>query len=99
MSKTTDILKEYTDGTSSLEQTNVALKEANAGFHLDPNKHYLSPDEIMTGSAGLLDTGTGTLDKVKIEGDELVNCDCGEMVAFVTVQGHTFKVEGKKIIR
>ena len=34
MTKVNAILREYTDGTSSLEQTNDALKEAKAGIHL-----------------------------------------------------------------
>ena len=95
----TEILRAYTKGEKTLIETNEALKANGAGYHLDPHKHDLTPDEILNGSAGLLDTGTGTLDKVLIQGDELVNCDCGEMVAFVFVNGEYYKVEGKKIIR
>ena len=93
-----EIIAKYTIGEADLDTTNEALKKANAGFHLDPMKNKLTEEEIANGTAGLLDTGTGSLDKVLIKDGHLVNCDCGEMIAYVLMNGETYKVEGTKII-
>ena len=93
-----EIIAKYTIGEADLDTTNEALKKANAGFHLDPMKNKLTEEEIANGTAGLLDTGTGSLDKVMIKDGHLVNCDCGEMIAYVLMNGEIYKVEGTKII-
>lgn len=97
--KINDILMKYTAGEMALEDANKALKEAKAGFHLDPKKNELTEEEIKNGTAGLLDTGTVTLDKVKIDPAkmELINCDCGESYALCIVNGKTYNVKGKKL--
>ena len=69
----TDILFKYTTGEATLEETNEALKEAEAGFHLEPGKNEITPEEAaqtVTGETpeeatgyGLLDTGTGSTQK------------------------------------
>lgn len=97
--KANEILMKYTNGEFTVEQANEELKKIKAGYHLDPKKHELTEEEIKNGTAGLLDTGTGSMDKVQIKDGELVNCDCGNMVAFVIVGGETYKVEGKKIVK
>ena len=94
----TEIIQKYTNGEQTLVETNVALAEIGAGFYLDINKHLLTEDEVKNGTAGLLDTGTGTMDKVHIANGELVNCDCGDMYALVIVSGKTYEVKGKKLI-
>ena len=43
---------------------------------------------------GLLDTGTGTLDKVEVRDGHLVGCDCGEMYALCMIAGKVFPVKG-----
>lgn len=68
----TDILFKYTTGEATLEETNEALKEAEAGFHLEPGKNEITPEEAaqtVTGETpeevtgyGLLDTGTGSME-------------------------------------
>ncbi len=93
-----EIIAKYTNGEADLETTNEALKKADAGFYLDPMKNKLTEEEIANCTAGLLDTGTGSLDKVTIKDGHLTNCDCGEMIAYVLMNGKTYKVEGTKII-
>ena len=93
--KSTEIIALYTSGEKTLEETNAALYEIRAGFHLNPEKNVIKPDEV--GRYGLLDTGTATLDKVEVKDGELVNCDCGEMFALCIFNGKTYKVEGKKL--
>ena len=95
--KYTDILAKYTLGEATLDETNAALKEAGAGLHLNPSKHVLTEEEIANGTAGLLDTGTGTMDKVQVKDGHLVNCDCGNMKAFVLMNGKTYEVKGTEI--
>ena len=51
MKNINDILCVYTQGFASLEQTNKDLKTADAGFHLDPSKNELTPEEIAEAEA------------------------------------------------
>lgn len=103
--KITDIIAKYTMGEATLEETNEALKAEKAGFHLNPGKNSLTPDEIMTGTAGLLFTGTGTPDKVEIKDGHLlyaVNTVMPDgkvnMKAEVMVKGKMYEVRGTEII-
>ena len=104
---TIEILKKYTAGEATLDETNDALKEAGAGFHLELGKNVLTNDErkaTFVGELpevrgfGLLDTGTGTLDKVQVQAGKLVNVDCGDMFALCIIGGHTFNVEGNQLV-
>ena len=71
-----EIIKDYTSGKTPVRETNAALAAAEAGYHLDPGRNTLTEDEIrattvgqyadMANGYGLLDTGTGTLDKVHV---------------------------------
>ena len=104
--KINDIIAKYTAGEATLEETNASLKEAGADgkYHLDPGKNALTEAEIrattvgtypnMANGWGLLDTGTGSLDKVEVRGGRLVNMDCGEMYALCLIAGKTYKVRG-----
>ena len=107
MSKTTEIINKYTAGEATLEETNAALAELGAGIHLEPGKHELTAEETAAAKAetaanangfGLLDTGTGTLDKVEVRDGHLVGCDCGEMYALCMIAGHTYKVQGTALV-
>ena len=94
--KITGIIEKYTNGEVTLEDTNAALKEAGAGFHLDPERNVIREDE--RDRFGLLDTGTGTLDKVEIQDMKLKNMDCGEMYALCIFQGKTYRVKGRELV-
>ena len=98
--KAKEILELYTKGEKTVEETNKALAEIKVETRLDPGKNNLMPDEITKGTAGLLDTGTGTLDKVIIDREkmELVNCDCGKAHALCIVNGKTYQVKGRKLV-
>lgn len=108
MSKILDILMDYTSGKKDVETTNAALKEAGATFYLDPGKNVLTEEEIrasvvghypdMANGFGLLDSGTGTLDKVVIKNGELVNCDMGNSTALVVIADRWYYVDGKKLV-
>ena len=74
MKNVTDILRKFTKGELTAAEANAALAAEGAGLSLDPKKNELTEEEISavkTGACacevsgfGLLDTGTGGLDKV-----------------------------------
>ena len=108
MSIIAEIIGKYTAGEKTLEETNEELKAAGAGFHLDPNKNVLTEEEKrattigcypdQANGFGLLDTGTGTLDKVRCENGHLVGCDCGDSYALYIIAGRTYQVKGTELV-
>lgn len=61
------IFEEIDNGTIALEEANERLAAAGAPYRLNPWKNKIGRNEH---GVGLLDTGTGTLDKVKVIEDE-----------------------------
>lgn len=91
-----EIIGKYTNGEATLEETNTALKDAGAGLHLDPERNTITAVEV--GKYGLLDTGTGTLDKVEVRDGKLVDMDCGDMAALCIFAGKTYTVKGAELV-
>ena len=105
------ILKDYTAGGKTLEDTNAALAEAGAGFHLEPGRNEITDEdrkqtvvgyypEQATG-LGLLDTGTGSMEKVCVYHGRLehpvneVQPDGStNMAAYVIICGRVYEVFG-----
>ena len=105
--KITEIIEDYTKGEQGLEETNKALKKAGSSLYLDPYKNALTPGEIVATKAesakttsgwGLLDSGTGSLDKVEVKNGVLQNVDCGAMDALCLIGGKTYPVQGTKLV-
>ena len=96
MNDITKLICAYTRGDKTLEETNAALQVAGSGLYLDPEKNVIRPDEV--GRFGLLDTGTGVLDKVEIADGHLVSCDCGDMKALCMTDGRVYRVKGTELI-
>lgn len=104
MSSLKEIINKYTAGEATLEATNTALEEVGANFHLNPGKNILTEEEKrattigyypdQANGYGLLDTGTGSLDKAQVKNGKLVNCDCGSMYALFSIAGKTYHVKG-----
>lgn len=90
-----EIINGYITGEKTLEEANDALVSIGAGVKLDPERNTIKPGEEA--DYGLLDTGTGTLDKVKISGGRLVSCDCGSMPARVYFRGRCFEIHGDRL--
>ena len=64
------VFEEIDNGTISLDEANKRLWEAGSHYHLNPWKNKIGRNEQGVGE---LDTGTGTLDKVRvIETDERI---------------------------
>ena len=104
--KIIDTINAYTRGEATLEDTNIAL--AGKGFHLDPEKGTITEEEKRVTTVGyypeqangfgLLDSGTGTLDKVEVRDGKLVNCDMGAAFAMVFIAGRTYEVKGNTLV-
>lgn len=54
-------------GEMTFDEVNKVLEENGATWHIDPWKDHIGRNED---GVGLMDTGTGTLDKVKVLEDE-----------------------------
>jgi hypothetical protein len=106
--KVTDIIRKYSIAEATLEETNAALEIAGANVRLNPEKNTLTEDELAVtfagdtpetvGGWGLLDSGTGTLDKVHVVEGQLVNCNMGESFAMVFIGGKAYEVKGDTLI-
>lgn len=109
-----EILADYTSGKATVEEPNAALKEAGVGFHFEPGKNELTEVDIrattvghypdMANGYGLLDTGTGSMEKVHVTNGVLdypinqVNEDGStNMLAYVHICGKVFEVFGDKL--
>ena len=88
------IISDYTAGETTLEEANAALTELGAGVLLDPEKNVIHPGE--EDRFGLLDTGTGTLDKVEIRDGRLVH-GVGGMYALLCWKGSWYKVRDAEL--
>lgn len=103
MSNTEKIIGKYTAGEAALEETNAALRETGCGFHLDPRRSALTEEEIrktttgaypdMANGWGLLDTGTGSLEKVEVRGGKLAGGGIGRMYGVVYIAGRAYQVD------
>ena len=93
MNEMEKIIRAYTAGEKTLEETNEALKPF--GLSLDPGKNTILPGE--EDRFGLLDMGLGAMSKVEVRDGELVNCDVGTMPADLYFQGRVYAVHGRKL--
>ncbi len=103
-----ETMSKYTAGEITLEQANEELKKAEAGFHLDPNKNVITEEEKrqtvvgyypeQANGFGMLDSGTGTMDKVQVKDGHLVGCDMGESYALCIIGGKVYEVRGDKLV-
>lgn len=94
--KASEIIAKYTSGEVSLEETNAKLKEFRTGLQLDHERNVIQPGEEER--FGLLDTGTGTLDKVEIRDGKVLGFDAGGMFALCIFNGKTYTVEGDALV-
>ena len=99
-----EIIKKYTSGELTLEEANKKLK----GIKLDPEKNVITEEEKMktvvgyypeqANGWGMLDSGTGTFDKVFVRDGKLVGCDMGEAFALCFIGGKTYEVKGDTLV-
>ncbi len=106
--KQTEIIRDYAAGRLTLEKANQALRASGASVTLHPEKNVLTEAEKrrtvvgyypeQASGFGLLDTGTGSLDKVHITDGKLDSCDCGDMPALLYIAGRMYHVAGTKLV-
>lgn len=106
-----EIINKYTKGEATTEEVNAALAESGAGFHFEPGKNDLTEEDLRATTVGhypdqangygLLDSGTGSMEKVHVTNgvlDHAVNTvlpDGGtSMTAYVHICGKTYEVFG-----
>lgn len=94
-----EIINKYTAGEMTLEEANEKLK----GFSLDPMKNIITEEEQRVTTVGyypdqangfgLLDSGTGTFDKVIVKNGKLAY-SMGDAFAMVFIGGKKYTVKG-----
>lgn len=110
-----EIIKDYTSGKTPVEETNAALAAAGAGYHFEPGRNTLTEEELRATTVGaspsdangygLMDTGTGTLDKVHVVDGVIQGGPVNEvredgevsMKATVYIGGKQYAVSGDKL--
>ena len=114
MKTVNDVMQKYTAGEIELAEANEKLKELGAGISLDPEKNVLTEEEKrqtvvgyfpeQANGWGLLDTGTGFLDKVHVTDgvlDYAVNAILPDgsvsMLADVLICGKIYAVRGAQL--
>ena len=100
-------IQDYTTGEITLEAANQKLRDEGAKFYLDPGHNALTASEIAeteTGETpadaygmGLLDSGTGILDKVFVRDGKLVDVDLGKSYDLCIIGGKTYHVQGNTL--
>lgn len=99
-----EIIRKYTAGELTLAEANLKLR----GIRLNPNKNILTEEEKRATTVGyypeqangwgLLDTGTGSLDKVEIRKGKLVQGGMGEAFALCIIAGKSYEVKNDTLI-
>lgn len=99
-----EIIRKYTAGELTLAEANLKLR----GIRLNPDKNILTEEEKRATTVGyypeqangwgLLDTGTGSLDKVEIRKGKLVQGGMGEAFALCIIAGKSYEVKNDTLI-
>lgn len=101
---TNEILNKYTTGEMTLPEANEALREAEAGFTLDPNRNVITQEEFVATTAGetpdtvngygLMDHGVGAFEKVHVVNGKTVDVNMGQETAYVYIAGRKYRLRG-----
>ena len=99
-----EVLRKYTLGEASKDETNDALKELGSPLNLDPDRNVITPEELaetrvgMTPDKadgfGLMDHGVGCLEKVHVVDGRTVDVDMGQEAAYVYMAGKVYRLRG-----
>ena len=99
-----EVLRKYTLGEASKDETNDALKELGSPLNLDPDRNVITPEELaetrvgMTpdeaNGYGLMEHGAGSLEKDHVVAGRTVDVDMGQETAYVYMAGKRYRLRG-----
>ena len=99
-----NVLRKYTLGEASKDETNDALQELSSPLRLDPDRNVITPEELAetrvgetpdeANGYGLMDHGVGCLEKVRVVDGRTPDVDTGEEIAFVYIGGKCYRLRG-----
>lgn len=99
-----NVLRKYTLGEASKDETNDALQELSSPLRLDPDRNVITPEELAetrvgetpdeANGYGLMDHGVGCLEKVRVVDGRTPDVDMGEEIAFVYIGGKRYRLRG-----
>ena len=99
-----EVLRKYTLGEASKDETNDALKELGSPLNLDPDRNVITPEELAetrvgetpdeANGYGLMEHGVGCLEKVRVVDGRTPDVDMGEEIAFVYIGGKCYRLRG-----
>lgn len=110
-----EAISKYTKGEITTEEVNAVLTESGAGFSFIPGQNELTEEDLrattvghypdMANGYGLLDSGTGTLDKVQVKKGKLLSGPVNTVGAdgmpnekdIVYIGGQTWQVYGDEL--
>lgn len=105
--KLDQIMNDYTTGKKTVDDTNTALEQIGSDLRLNPEKNVLTPGELeltvvgaypqQASGWGLMDTGTGSMDKVRVEHGVLEH-PVGQMHALVYICGRCYGVNNDHLV-
>ena len=91
-----EIIKKWENGELSVEEANAQLKGIGSYVFINPVKNVIPEGEEE--KYGMLDTGTGSLDRVEIKDGKLVH-NIGSMFAMVKYMGKWYNVtDGETLV-
>ena len=114
-SKMEEILRDYTEGKLDAQQANQELKKMGASVRLRPGRNEITEAERQATRVGdtpdqaegygLLDTGTGFMEKVRVHGgclehavNEVQPDGTVNMLAYVLIGGKRYAVQGDVLV-
>ena len=99
-----NVLRKYTLGEASKDETNDALQELGSPLNLDPDRNVITPEELAetrvgetpdeANGYGLMDHGVGCLEKVRVVDGRTPDVDMGEEIAIVYIGGRKYRLRG-----
>ena len=99
-----NVLRKYTLGEASKDETNDALQELSPPLRLDPDRNVITPEELAetrvgetpdeANGYGLMDHGVGCLEKVHVVDGRTVDVDMGQEAAYVYMAGKVYRLRG-----
>lgn len=104
-----DIIDRYMAGSITVEETNKALEDVGANFHLDPGKNTITEEEAKAAVVGdkpedangyaYVDMGIGYPEKVHVTNGVIDDKEMSGITrAFVHIGGKKYELDGQKLV-